>query len=366
MIKYKVKARLAKNLGTDEFQLEEFGKTFEDKTNPIQARKEAFQYYKSIIDIVAYGKDDYDIIQTHISENAKQTFFEHNGFKWPMVSEMDNLGIGIYILIKEDFDGLLKDEENMIIGYNQQFDYLSVTHHLESEFSLYKKKGWGTENWEIDLKYFDYEYDEADSEDGVVITKTLFTPFNFWAYHNPSLVDDKEEVDEIIIEEDKLLKQIIEKGENRNVEFKSTFRYCLHKKSAQHYIEFEILKTIAAFANTNGGTLLIGISDDGEILGLENDFNIYKDNPRDKYLKHFANLIGTGFTEPIDAILNYGFEKTINGEIFLVVVQKSKKPRFTHSKSEGKQFFIRRSATSQRLDIEEAVKYSIDNWYARD
>jgi len=93
---------------------------------------------------------------------------------------------------------------------------------------------------------------------------------------------------------------------------------------------------------------------------------IYKNNSKDKFLKHFANLIGTGFTEPIDAIITYGFEKTVKGEIFLVVVKKSKKPRFTNSKGEGRQFFIRRSATSQKLDIEEAVKYSIDNWYARD
>src|SRR5690554_3311717 len=99
------------------------------------------------------------------------------------------------------------------------------------------------------------------------------------------MVEGEDEIDEIVSEENKLLEQIIEKGENRNLEFKSTFRYCLQKKSAQPYIEFEIIKTIAAFANTNGGTLIVGVDDNGQVLGLENDFNIYRDSPKDKFLK---------------------------------------------------------------------------------
>jgi len=339
MIKYKVKARLASKIGTDEFTLQEFERIFEDLNNPIQARKKAFHYYSSVIDITADGEDDYETILKHIDDNAKKTYMEIAGRQIPYPSTNDNLGIGIYILIAEDFECLLKEDESMIIGYNQQFDYLSVAYHLESEFALYKEKGWSTGDWEIDLKYFDYEYDEDESEDGVVNTKSLYTPFNFWAYHNPSMVEGEEEEVEII-EDDRILKQIIEKGENRNLEFKSTFRYCLQKKTAQQYIEFEILKTIAAFANTDGGTLLIGVADDGEVLGLEKDFMIYKNNSKDKFLKHFANLIGTGFTEPIDAIITYGFEKTVKGEIFLVVVKKSKKPRFTNSKGEGRQFLF--------------------------
>lgn len=366
MIRYKVKARLASKIGTDDFKLQEFEKIFEDKDNPIQARKKAFQYYSSIIDIAAEGEDDYEIIQNHILKNADFQRIQIGNISVPVPFSNDNLGIGIYILIDEDFEGLQKDDENMIIGYNEEFDYLSVAYHLESEFSLYKEKGWRTEGWEIDLKYFDYGYDETEGEDGVINTKSLYSPFNFWAYHNPSLVDGYEEEDEVIVDKENIFQHIIEKGENRNLEFKSTFRYCLHKKSAQHYIEFEIIKTICAFANSNGGTLLIGVDDFGKVLGLKNDFSIYKNNHKDKFLKHFANLIGSGFTEPIDAIIKYGFEKVQDKEIFLVIVEKSKKPRFTYSKSEGKTFFIRRSATSQKLDIEEATKYIIDNWYMKD
>ena len=52
MIKYKVKARLARNIGTDDFKLEEFEQVFENNLQPIKARKEAFSFYQSVIDIL--------------------------------------------------------------------------------------------------------------------------------------------------------------------------------------------------------------------------------------------------------------------------------------------------------------------------
>ena len=221
---------------------------------------------------------------------------------------------------------LLK-RQDMVSVMGEPLDLLMKTHGDVWEFiERYYHRNRELPPVGIVLEEFpDFEYDENESEDGVVITKSLYTPFNFWAYHNPSMVEGEDEIDEIVSEENKLLEQIIEKGENRNLEFKSTFRYCLQKKSAQPYIEFEIIKTIAAFANTNGGTLIVGVDDNGQVLGLENDFSIYKHSPKDKFLKHFANILGSGFTEPIDAIINYGFESTLNEEVFLVIVEKSKK-----------------------------------------
>lgn len=51
------------------------------------------------------------------------------------------------------------------------------------------------------------------------------------------------------------LKSLIHKGENKTLEFKERFKD-------------EILKTISAFANSSGGTLLLGVKDNGEICGI--------------------------------------------------------------------------------------------------
>ncbi len=56
------------------------------------------------------------------------------------------------------------------------------------------------------------------------------------------------------------LDELIEQGESTRLEFKRTI-------SSAH----RIARTLAAFANTSGGTLLIGVADDGKILGVPSE-----------------------------------------------------------------------------------------------
>ena len=51
------------------------------------------------------------------------------------------------------------------------------------------------------------------------------------------------------------------------------------------------MKTIAAFGNTDGGILLIGIDDDKNILGLEKDFQTLKKADADYYEVHLRNIM---------------------------------------------------------------------------
>jgi hypothetical protein len=76
-------------------------------------------------------------------------------------------------------------------------------------------------------------------------------------------------------------------GETDGVEFKSTLRTNLHTGQSDEKIQLSALKTIAGFLNNNGGTLLIGVADDGEVLGLDAD-NFPNE---DKYGLHLVNLI---------------------------------------------------------------------------
>jgi len=56
-------------------------------------------------------------------------------------------------------------------------------------------------------------------------------------------------------------------------------------------LEKVIMKTIAAFGNTDGGLLLIGVDDDKNILGLENDFQTLKRKDADYYEVHLRNIM---------------------------------------------------------------------------
>ena len=83
------------------------------------------------------------------------------------------------------------------------------------------------------------------------------------------------------------LKEIIKNGESNTLEFKSTMRMNLNTNQPGKEIELAWLKAATAFMNSDGGILLLGVNDRGDIVGLEPD----KFENEDKCLLHFKNLI---------------------------------------------------------------------------
>ena len=86
---------------------------------------------------------------------------------------------------------------------------------------------------------------------------------------------------------------IIQDDEHEALEFKSSLRWDLRENKINKALEKVVLKTISAFNNGygDGGTLLIGVSDDGEILGLDADFATLKGSNQDAFELHLRNLI---------------------------------------------------------------------------
>ncbi|HAM57915.1 MAG TPA: type I restriction endonuclease subunit R, partial [Candidatus Rokubacteria bacterium] len=79
--------------------------------------------------------------------------------------------------------------------------------------------------------------------------------------------------------------ELIKRGESRTLEFKSTLRWNLKEdRQDDKAVTHAVLKTIAAFLNTEGGDLLIGVADDGSIAGIERD-RLESD---DKFMRHLA------------------------------------------------------------------------------
>jgi predicted HTH transcriptional regulator len=63
---------------------------------------------------------------------------------------------------------------------------------------------------------------------------------------------------------DRYLKKLIESGENQRLDFK----YCVSDSK-------KISRTLSAFANSDGGILLIGVRDNGSIAGIRSDEEYY-------------------------------------------------------------------------------------------
>ena len=85
------------------------------------------------------------------------------------------------------------------------------------------------------------------------------------------------------------IQRLIRDGESNRLEFKSTLRTNLETGETDKRMEKAVLKTIVAFLNTDGGNLLIGVDDDGDIIGA--DIQSYEN--KDKMGLHLTNLIAS-------------------------------------------------------------------------
>lgn len=136
----------------------------------------------------------------------------------------------------------------------------------------------------------------------------------------------------------------IERGEGMQVEFKSTLRVNLHTGNPDPKMEHAVLKTLGAFLNSNGGTLFIGVNDDGEVIGLNND-NFPNE---DKMALHMDNLIKDRLGGSVFACVKPGFGEIDSKRFFAVECAASDKPVFLKN-GKDEEFYIRAGASSPAL-----------------
>ena len=93
------------------------------------------------------------------------------------------------------------------------------------------------------------------------------------------------------------LADLLAAGESQTVEFKSTARWNVHAGQADKKMEHVIVKTVCGFLNAEGGTLLIGVDDDGAVVGLDADMQTLgsKGNRRTATNSSFASFWTTTF-----------------------------------------------------------------------
>ncbi len=145
---------------------------------------------------------------------------------------------------------------------------------------------------------------------------------------------------------------MIHEGETRTVEFKQTLRFNLKAGKNGKEIEHASLKTVAGFMNSDGGTLLIGVADSGEVAGFEED----KFENEDKALLHFNNLvnqyIGTEFARYLDTSII-----TVEGkQILRAYCLPSSAPAILAS-GKSEEFYVRSGPASRSLTLSQFYEW---------
>ncbi|MEA2069632.1 MAG: putative DNA binding domain-containing protein [Verrucomicrobiota bacterium] len=153
------------------------------------------------------------------------------------------------------------------------------------------------------------------------------------------------------------IRELIGQGENRSVEFKSTMRMNLHTGKPGKEIEIAWLKGIAGFLNTDGGTLLIGVADDGEIVGLERD--VFENE--DKCRLHFKNLVATHIGAEMSAHIRFSMVPMVGKTVGVVQCTPASKPVYLRNANK-ESFYIRNGPSSDELPVSKLVGYIEDHW----
>ncbi len=149
--------------------------------------------------------------------------------------------------------------------------------------------------------------------------------------------------------------EILKEDENRYLEFKSSSRYDYRQEKLNPVLEQVVFKTVAAFGNTDGGILLIGVDDDKNIIGLEKDFGTLKKSTADYYEIHlrnnFHNLMGERY---VSKYIRMQFEKCDGDKLVCKIkVFAAKEPLYLKIKNKNglleEKFYVRSGNSSQEI-----------------
>lgn len=158
------------------------------------------------------------------------------------------------------------------------------------------------------------------------------------------------------------LEDMIAEGESEELEFKSSLRWDFKLQTVNKKLEEVVLKTIAAFGNGTGGTLLIGVDDAGVILGLEGDYLALGGANRDKFELHLRNILNEQFGAAfVTQRLKISFPMIGDTEICQVDTLQAREPIVLTVKDKNGQsvekFYVRSGNSSQELSPSEMNAY---------
>ena len=163
---------------------------------------------------------------------------------------------------------------------------------------------------------------------------------------------------------------LLAQKENAYLELKSTLEWDVREDHQNKALRKPVLKTIAGFLNSPyGGTLVIGVADDGSIIGLEDDYRALHREGKDDadwFQLHLGNLVQDAVGKAAAAKITTQIHHVSGHDICRVHVEPSSKPIYAKVAVKGEAFFVRLNGKTEEItDREEIAAYVSDRWGPR-
>ena len=156
--------------------------------------------------------------------------------------------------------------------------------------------------------------------------------------------------------------ELIAAGEGHHVEFKETARWNVHTKQRDQKLELVIAKAVAGFLNADGGTLLIGVADDGSVMGLDNDLVLMKSPDLDRFELWLTDHLERCLGKPAIAQVRVAFE--LGGQVCRIDIGPSPDPVFLDEPGGLREadMYVRMGNSTRKLLTDEALEYARNHW----
>jgi hypothetical protein len=161
--------------------------------------------------------------------------------------------------------------------------------------------------------------------------------------------------------------QKIKGGENHSTEFKPYIENAPVEYENSFSQKEKVIKSVAGFLNSEGGTLFIGVSDSGRILGIEQEYlssdfdEIIGNNmlQRDKFGLSLIQILETKIERDfLKRFVNISFYNLYGKDICAIKIQKADRPCYVAQSD----FFVRIFASTRILKDEQKSEYIASKW----
>lgn len=157
--------------------------------------------------------------------------------------------------------------------------------------------------------------------------------------------------------------ELIASGESSRVEFKQTGRVNIATKQRDPVMELMVVKSVAGFLNAHGGTVLIGVTDVGEVFGIERDLKTLGSRQnRDGFELWLTGLLDDMLGPTATSNVSTSFEELSTGTVCRIDVRPGRTPTFVRGGKGGADLYVRLHNSTRLLNTADALEYVRTRW----
>lgn len=234
---------------------------------------------------------------------------------------------------------LLEWGDNMRVSDRPPVEYVPVLRERFNAKELENMYYWHAlpENWET-LEYNDFLEQRRER-----ISQVISDGYSQLVNKIHETQPEAEELD---------IAEMVASGESTTVEFKCALRTNLHTGREDEKIEWSWLRTVAGFLNLQGGTLVIGVEDDGTPVGLDKDGF----NSEDEIYSYAMEVMKSRLSEHHIKFIHPRFEEYQSTRVLAIECWPSEDAIYLKH-NEGEHFFVRAGDTTKELSTKQLQDY---------